>query len=111
SYLIPAEYREIWQTRLNIPFIEKNYPLLSPEIRGGQQLWQPGDLLLVPLADSQGQVIGLLAIENPVENQRPNASQLQTLETFANYAAAAIENAQLFEREKQRRHLADTLRS
>lgn len=111
SYLIPAEYRDVWQTELNIPFIEKNYPASPLSYLARQPLWQPGDLLLAPLADFNGTVIGLLAVENPVENQRPSLPQLQTLETFANYAAAAIENAQLFEREKQRRHLADTLRS
>jgi GAF domain-containing protein len=35
---------------------------------------------------------------------------VKTLETFANHASAAIENAQLFGLEKRRRRLADTLR-
>ena len=120
SYFVPAEHSELWQNRLNIPYFEKKQ---TEPVRGLQadvnaflgfitekSHWQSGDLLLVPLTDTAKNVIGLLTVANPVDGQRPDANTVQTLETFANHAAAAIENAQLFELEQQRRRQADTLR-
>lgn len=118
SYFIPAERQSIWQGKLNVPLVEKerSATLLpgQPEILTGgsqhKQTWQTGDLLLVPLTDTRSNIIGLLSVENPASDHQPDLAAIQTLETFANHAAAAIENAQLFEREKQRRQLADTMR-
>lgn len=119
SYFIPAERNEIWQDKLNNPDVDKKraagpFPSqvdlfgLSSSLEKNR--WQTGDLLLTPLLDVKGNIIGLLTVENPVNDQRPDLVSIQTLETFANHAAAAIENAQLFELEQQRRRLADTLR-
>ncbi|RME97332.1 MAG: GAF domain-containing protein, partial [Chloroflexi bacterium] len=119
SFFVPAEQMDVWQDKLHIPYIEKQQPAatqpqtevpsllnLAPE----RSLWQSGDLLLVPLTDINNQVIGLLTVSNPVDGRRPAPEVIRILETFANHAAAAIENTQLFQREKQRRKLADTLR-
>lgn len=126
SYFIPAEYMTIWQDKLNIPYVEKDRSLVRPLAQFGPQsqfdtnilfgilpkrdLWQSGDLLLTPLRGAAGDIIGLLSVDNPINNLRPDLALVQTLETFANYATAAVENAQLFEREQQRLRLADTLR-
>lgn len=119
SYFIPAEHMAVWQDKLNVPYIEKSQPpqfqrttdLLSLAARGPhKEMWQSGDLLLVPLTDTDGKIIGILTVANPVDDVRPDNAAVRTLETFANHAAAAIENAQLFELEQQRRRLADTLR-
>jgi GAF domain-containing protein len=120
AYFVPAESMAVWRNKLSIPYIEKTrsfaqlVPQFAPQIlRSGipkEELWQPGDVLFVPLRGNNEEIIGLLTVENPASDQRPNAVLLQTLETFANQAASAIENAQLFEREQERRRLADTLR-
>lgn len=120
AYFIPADAIDTWRSRLSIPYIEKTrsfaqlVPQFAPQIlRSGvpkEELWQPGDVLFVPLRGSNDEIIGLLTVENPASDQRPNPVVLQTLDTFANQAASAIENAQLFEREQERRRLADTLR-
>ncbi len=112
SYFIPATQRERWQNILAIPYLGTAIPpklkLPSTEIEG--EPWQPGDALFVPLRDIDDQLIGLLTVENPDTGVRPTPLSVQTLEIFANQAATAIENARLFESERQRRSLADTLR-
>jgi GAF domain-containing protein/DNA-binding response OmpR family regulator len=126
SYFIPAEYLAIWQDKLNIPYVEKDRLSIRPQTQFGPQaqfdtnilfgispkrdLWQSGDLLLTPLISAAGEIIGLLTVDNPINDLRPDLALVQTLETFANYATAAIENAQLFELEQQRLRLTDTLR-
>jgi PAS domain S-box-containing protein len=114
AYLIPAERKEIWQNNLDLPYIEKvRRPYPGPsgnKAEANKQAWQIGDLLLVPLTDTQDNIIGLLTVQYPENDQRPDILTVQTLEIFANHAAVAIESARLFELEQQRRRLADTLR-
>ncbi|GAB4411285.1 MAG: hypothetical protein Fur0044_05250 [Anaerolineae bacterium] len=120
SYFIPAEHMAVWQGKLDMPLVEKPSPLaylfdeteeliLSPTPEK-TNAWQNGDVLFVPLTDTDDNIIGLLAVANPELNERPDSLLVQTLEIFANHAAAAIENTRLFESEQQRRRLADTLR-
>ncbi len=116
SYFIPAERQAVWQDRLDVPRIEKVRPVQShtewpSASTQAERVWQSGDVLFVPFTDTNKQIIGLLTVEDPDSGERPDALSLQTLEIFANQAAAAIENARLFAREKQRRRLADTLRN
>jgi len=120
SYFIPADQMTVWQGKLNVPYIEKSQPpgqyqrhLELFSLIGhapAKEMWQTGDLLLAPLMDTDGKIIGMLTVANPIDDVRPDLYIVRTLETFANHAAAAIENAQLFELEQQRRRQADTLR-
>ncbi|MCB0166117.1 MAG: GAF domain-containing protein, partial [Anaerolineae bacterium] len=120
TYFIPATEKADWQGQLNIPFIEKSVALPrltnQPETphlilhAPRREPWQSGDLLLVPLRKANENIIGLLAVQNPVDDNRPDMTSIKALETFANHAASAIENAQLFKLEQERRQLADTLR-
>ncbi len=120
SYFVPVEQMEVWQGKLDVPHVEKSHPLnyllsetegliLGPALEKGN-VWQTGDVLFIPLTDTDNNTIGLLTVENPDLDERPDILLVQTLEIFANHAAAAIENARLFELEQQRRRLADTLR-
>ncbi|MEW5957908.1 MAG: GAF domain-containing protein, partial [Chloroflexota bacterium] len=111
TYFIPAERMEVWRDRLDIPYVEKYQPdELNDQAATIDNAWQIGDLLFIPLKDTENKIIGLLTVQDPDTGQRPDPATLQTLETFANHAAAAIENARLFELEQDRRRLADTLR-
>ncbi|MBN1992780.1 MAG: GAF domain-containing protein [Anaerolineae bacterium] len=110
SYFIPVERKEVWQGKLDISYLARQ---ASPEnmVKPDNGLaWQAGDVLFVPLTDVENNIIGLLTVEDPDSGLRPGISSVETLEIFANHAATAIENARLFEREQQRRRLADTLR-
>jgi GAF domain-containing protein len=52
--------------------------------------WDPEDFLLVLLEDPQGQPLGLLSVDAPRDNLRPDRATLNTLEIFAAQAELAI---------------------
>ncbi|MBN1580210.1 MAG: GAF domain-containing protein [Anaerolineae bacterium] len=57
--------------------------------------WQEGDQLYVPLTSNEG-LLGYLTVDRPKDGMRPTDSTLEVLEIFANQAAVAIQNAQLY---------------
>jgi two-component sensor histidine kinase len=78
----------------------------------GPGYWHPEDMLLVPLRGTQGEPVGLISVDEPVDALPPDLDTIQTLEAFANQAAIAIENARLYEAatelHKQTRRDAET---
>ena len=60
--------------------------------------WHPDDVLIVPIEPRQGQVVGVISVDRPLDGRRPTPETLQALEVFANQAAIAIENARLYDR-------------
>jgi PAS domain S-box-containing protein len=105
SYYIPHTHKEIWEDRLdtyhgqpdNVPRSDKN-------------CWNIDDLCFSPLYNSEHRLIGVVSVDIPRDGQIPTLQTMETMELFANQAAATIENAQLFQSEQERRKLADTLR-
>ncbi len=57
--------------------------------------WQEGDQLYVPLTSNEG-LFGYLTVDHPRDGLRPAESTLEMLEIFANQAAIAIQNANLY---------------
>jgi diguanylate cyclase (GGDEF)-like protein/putative nucleotidyltransferase with HDIG domain len=56
--------------------------------------WHPEDALLVPLTDSDGELLGIVSVDEPVSGRRPDAAQLELVALACAHAAAAIEHAQ-----------------
>lgn len=54
------------------------------------QTWDPEDFLLVPLEDPQGKPLGLLSVDAPRDNLRPDRPTLDMLEIFAAQAEVVI---------------------
>jgi NtrC-family two-component system sensor histidine kinase KinB len=90
SYLVSHHYREVWQSLPDVYF-----PDLGPRAEGE---WMAEDGLLVPLADSSGQLMGILSVDDPVDRRIPARETIEALEVFANQASIAIEGAWLFRR-------------
>jgi PAS domain S-box-containing protein len=67
----------------------------------GRDGWRDGDMLLVTLKGYNGQTIGLMSLDRPHDNRRPDRFTIEVLEIFAHQAATTIENARLY-REVQR---------
>jgi len=59
--------------------------------------WDPDDLLFVPLRLPDGQIVGIMSIDDPRDGRRPTKESLAPLELFAHQAAVAIENAKLIQ--------------
>ena len=76
-------------------------PLLRPR-RTGPDAWHPDDILLVPLFGRRGELIGVISVDDPADGRRPQPESLYALEIFANQAAQAIENVQLYSELRQR---------
>ena len=52
--------------------------------------WHPLDLLIAPLRDDGGEVVGLLSIDLPVSGRRPDVGQRSLLEKYAAQAERAV---------------------
>jgi signal transduction histidine kinase len=105
SYFIPAE-AELWLDELVASYfviVEEDgsggpamgVPDLSPGVPS--HIWRTEDLLVVPLRDGDGNLLGFLTPDAPEDNLRPTAQTLAFLELFVNQAAVVIEGAHLYE--------------
>jgi diguanylate cyclase (GGDEF)-like protein len=64
--------------------------------------WHPEDALLVPLKHSDGHLLGILAVDEPVSGIQPADDELDVLVALADHAALALQSAQ--ERAEAARH-------
>jgi PAS domain S-box-containing protein len=90
SFFIPAEAHE--RHMFNMPFVNVR---ADASRRAGAQAWQTEDLLLMPLRSSEGELIGMISVDEPRNGLRPSLRTIEALETFAYQAAFAIENYNL----------------
>jgi PAS domain S-box-containing protein len=88
---------------LIVPNVDEDPRYVATEMTGALK-----SVLLVPLSVA-GQLIGVLTADKPVPNAFSN-TDLVVLSTLADQAAVAIENARLFEAEREQRALSETLR-
>jgi len=81
--------------------------------------WQADSLLLVPLLDLTGDVVGFLNPDDPCDGRLPGQGQIAVLEAFAHLAVVALqvvrgradERARAHRAEAERRHLAALLQA
>lgn len=59
--------------------------------------WNPDDLLFIPLRLPDGQMVGIMSMDDPKDGRRPTKESLAPLELFAHQAAVAIENAKMIQ--------------
>jgi len=94
SYFIPAEKGEAWQNDLYDIFVDSKFDESEVDTSNA---WHKEDFLLIPLNDSEGNMIGLLSVDAPFSGKRPTLREITVLELFASQAATAIENTKLFQ--------------
>ena len=61
-------------------------------------IWQGDDILIIPIR-AKDEWIGMINVDNPLDNQAPDLQHIQILELFANQVAIAIQNAKAFEKQ------------
>lgn len=66
--------------------------------------WHPFNALFSLMRNSQGELLGLICIDDPDDRLLPQPEQIQMLEIFANQAAVAIENAHLYAAQEHSLH-------
>ena len=89
--------------RYDAPWVQKNIYRGTTQDEIPTDYWHPQDVLYIPLlGHDQARIIGMMRLENPVDNERPTEDSIRPLELFAVQAAAAIENTRLYQETQQR---------
>ncbi|MEM4262935.1 MAG: hypothetical protein QXY98_04290, partial [Thermoplasmata archaeon] len=65
--------------------------------RGNPNTWHPLDDLTFPIYDRNGQIIGLISPDMPLDNQIPDRDSLELIEVFVSMVAIAFENAAIYQ--------------
>ena len=70
-------------------------PTWTPPIAAapGPDSWHPDDMLLLPLRAFTGEILGVVSVDEPLNGQRPNESELKILMAVADHAGLALEHA------------------
>ncbi|MEO6858854.1 MAG: diguanylate cyclase [Solirubrobacteraceae bacterium] len=63
-------------------------PALEPDA------WDPDDMLLLPLRDPNGEVLGVVSVDQPIGGRRPGDAELACLMAVADHAGLALAQAQ-----------------
>lgn len=96
AYHVPQE-DAVTLTNLSVQHVDDLYPTRPPgRDADSRQVWRERDIFIIPLYDSHGDPLGLISLDAPLDGLRPDLNTARVLEIFANQAAAAIENVQLF---------------
>jgi diguanylate cyclase (GGDEF)-like protein len=80
------EYDWSWDT--TVSFIPEMEMADSPDA------WHPEDALFVPMRHSQGHVLGIMSVDEPLSGRRPSDDDLAVLGALAAHAAQAVQDAQ-----------------
>jgi len=81
---IPQELNE----KLNTPKVDREWT-------DGQ--WHPEDMLTVPIIDVDGELLGVISVDEPVDGLLPDRAHVQAIEFFADQCAVAVVQARRYE--------------
>ena len=87
SYFIPSD-----QTPIIPPDVHRVIIDSSKAAAGSANSWHPEDFLLLPLENSDGQIVGLISVDDPSDGLRPDKATIEAVEVFAAQAALIISN-------------------
>ncbi len=96
SYFFPHERQEEWHIGLD------TYDLMEVREEVGEGEWHPEDMLLIPLRSTEGEILGIMSVDDPQDGQIPSEATVEIVELFAAQAAIAVENARLYEQTRRR---------
>jgi diguanylate cyclase (GGDEF)-like protein len=86
AYVVPAGVYD-WDTA--------GYSYVPPVAPGeGDAGWHPEDALFLPMRHSDGHLLGILSVDEPVTRLRPTDEELDVLVSVAEHAALAVQSAQ-----------------
>lgn len=88
AYFIPWDQTPVVPTDVHVVTVMA----ASPQTEQSPTAWNPDDFLLFPLYDQDKQPLGLLSLDDPRDNLRPDLATIETLEIFAAQAALTIAN-------------------
>jgi PAS domain S-box-containing protein len=71
--------------------------------------WHPDDALFVPMRGSDGRLLGILSVDEPVSGRKPSGDEIDVLVAVSEHAAIAVEAAQETARAKANRDALERL--
>lgn len=93
SYFMTAEQAPEVEQGYDTAIFNYNSSFDDSEPQSG---WQQRDRIFVPLYSTEGRLLGLMIVGDPLDRKRPSQRTVEPLEIFADQAAIAIENYYLF---------------
>jgi len=88
SYYIPHQHKAIWEGKIEVYTASQAH---------SEQGWHPEDVLIVPMYGMGQRILGIITVDQPLDNRLPDLPMVETLQVFAQQAATAVENARLYE--------------
>lgn len=87
SYFIPADKMPVISPDLHRVVLDvQTSPLKNPKA------WDAEDMLMMPLENPDGEMIGLISLDDPANGLRPDIATIESVEVFAAQAALLISN-------------------
>lgn len=106
EFRVSRSYFISHQHELSRRFSKGYRPVLGP--REAWE-WHQEDVLLVPLQNRNGDLVGYFSVDDPADRLVPSTETIELLEIFGCHAVVAIENARLYhERDVQARELRES---
>lgn len=87
AYLIPHDEYD-WSRQSIANYVPD---LAEPD---NPQAWHPEDALLVPMRHTDGHLLGILSVDEPVSGRKPSPDELDVLVAVTEHAALAVQSAQ-----------------
>jgi PAS domain S-box-containing protein len=102
AYLVPAGEFD-WEAYSSTTYT----PDLS--VSDDPSAWQPDDALFAPMRGSNGQLLGVLSVDEPISGRKPSGDEIDVLVAVSEHAALAVEAAQEGARAKANRDALERL--
>ena len=87
SYFIPVDEAPIIPNDIHMVTLESN-----DQEGTSTNAWDPGDMLLIPMEDTEGNPLGLISLDLPRDGLRPDQATIESLEIFSAQASLAVSN-------------------
>jgi GAF domain-containing protein/nitrogen-specific signal transduction histidine kinase len=87
SYFIPAD-----QTPVIPPDVHMVTLDVTTSTAKTSNTWNLDDFLLIPLENAEGQIVGLISLDDPSNGLRPDKATIEAVEVFASQAALLMGN-------------------
>ena len=71
--------------------------------------WHPADALFAPMRASDGSLLGILSVDEPISGRKPSGDEIDVLVAVSEHAALAVESAQEATRAKANRDALERL--
>jgi len=86
SYFIPSDQAP------HIPEMHSVALNLEALTERTAEMWDVDDILIIPLENSDGQIVGMISLDDPANGLRPDMATVESVEVFASQAALLISN-------------------